>query len=307
MIEQKRHPVDRAHHETAEKIIAMIETDGLRWTKRWATASPAMNGASGRPYSGSNILTTGIQMMHLGVKDPRFITFKQALELGGCVTAGEKSIPILSFSVREVENDDGETRRWRSGRVYRLFHISQCDGIDVDSLAPLSPPPDPDPRVRNPRIDALVVGYLMREGIIMRDAPSAFYTRQEDKIGMPPIEAFIPGEGASAEEHYYSTLLHEMIHSTGVAKRLNRDCYIKYHGSKIERAREELIAEIGSVLMGQSLGLQTEPREDNAAYVKSWITLLQDRPKAIFDAASAAQAAANFIAGEITQAQKEAA
>lgn len=99
----------------------------------------------------------------------------------------------------------------------------------------------------------------------------------------------------TAMERYYGTLLHELIHATGPASRLNRDCYRLYHQRSIERAKEELIAEIGSVMLGQRLGLITEPAEENAAYVQSWIKLLTDHPAAIFEAASAASRAIDCL------------
>jgi antirestriction protein ArdC len=300
------HPVDRTHREVAQTIIEMIEQDGLKWTKKWATPSPACNGVTGRAYSGSNILTTGIAMMCLGTDDPRFVTFKQALDLGGAVRKGEKSIPIISFNVREKEQDDGTTRRFASGFVHRLFHVSQCDNLDPEKLAPIIKLPPPSDALRNAAIEAFVAAYCQRTGIQIEKANAAFYTRAHDKIGMPPIETFFSDADATGVEHYYSTLLHEMVHSTGIEARLNRACYIRYHVDRTERAREELIAEIGSVFLGQHLGLQAQPRQDNAAYLKSWVDILSDRPKAIFDAAAAAQAAMSFIIPTI-QSKEEAA
>lgn len=165
----------------------------------------------------------------------------------------------------------------------------------------------PDPMQRLERIDAFVGAYCDRTGVAVKVAPQAFYTRTHDQIGMPPTSTFLPSAEATAAENYYSTLLHEMVHSTGIDTRLNRQCYIRYHTDRTERAREELIAEIGSVFLGQHLDLQAQPNLDNAAYLKSWVQILTDRPKSIFDAAAAAQAAAAFIIGKAPEAEKVAA
>jgi antirestriction protein ArdC len=114
---------------------------------------------------------------------------------------------------------------------------------------------------------------------------------------MPPISTFVnTHEGASASDNYYSTLLHELIHATGPSFRIGRECYLKYHVNKKERAKEELVAEIGSALWRQKLGFDSPSNLINtASYVKSWIALLEEDYNTIFEAATKASQAIEHL------------
>lgn len=309
MSDKKGLTLQKLETQVAEQIIALMERDGLRWIQGWATPAAPMNFFSKRPYSGSNILTIGLWMMITGKSDPRFITFKQARTLGGSIRKGSKGIPIIFYGTFTRENgegakevEDGEGAKEvtsRFAKISYVFHVSDVDGIEI-------PPLDlahVEDRERNATIDAFVAST----GIPVRDGGAAFYQASTDSITMPPITSFRDELGVPAEELYYSVLLHELIHSTGPAKRLGRECFIDYHKSKPARAMEELIAEIGCVMLGQRLGLITQPREDNAAYVQSWIRHLKDKPGSIFRAASAASSAIQFLENMQPKQQQKAA
>lgn len=286
----------------SERIIDLMERDGLRWTQGWAAPHPAHNFKTGHVYTGTNTFTTGLWMMASGQSDPRFLTFKQARELGGGVRKGAKGIPIVFYGtfVREDDgNPDGEERRSRFAKISYVFHASDIEGIDFPAIDLTAE----SERQRNERVDRFVAGT----GVPIKNAPSAFYRESEDAIHIPPISSFQPAMGVSAEELYYSVLLHELIHFTGPAKRLGRECYLEYHKAKPARALEELIAEIGAVMLGQRLGVVTEPREDNAAYVQSWIRHLKDKPGSVFQAAAAASRAITFLEDLQPKPQQEAA
>lgn len=245
-----------------------------------------------------NILTIGLWMMVAGKIDPRFLTFKQAFERGGSIRKGSKGIPIVFYGTFTRDNDQGEEVRSRFAKIKHVFHLSDLDGAEVQPLDPCIA----EPRLRNANIDAFVTST----GIPVIDGGSAYYQDTTDSITIPPIGVFREMLGVSAEDLYYSTLLHELIHATGPAPRLNRDCFLNYHKDRKERAFEELIAEIGSVMLGQRLGLMAQPREDNAAYVANWAKLLKDKPGSIFSAASAASRAIAHLE-EMTFPKQEAA
>lgn len=271
----------------ADQMIALMEKKGIHWTQGWATPLPAQNFATNHVYRGTNVLTTGIAMMTRGFTDPRFVSFKQAIDLGGNVRKGSKGIPIIFYGKQTKEDDQGEERTRRFARLSYVFSVTDVDGIDLPPL------PDvlPEPVDRNAAIDAFVAAT----GVRISNTPNAFYSDAIDGIGIPPMYMFRDGGGSTAMERYYSTLLHELIHFTGPEKRLNRECFRLYHSRTIHRAREELIAEIGSVMLGQRLGLQTQPADENAAYVQAWIKHLRDRPAAIFEAAAAAAKAVELL------------
>jgi len=280
--------------QVSTQIIQMMEDDGLKWTKRWASADPARNAQTGHIYRGSNVLTTSIAMVVNKWTTSHFLTFHQAKELGGTVMKGSKGTPIIFFAtyVKDDVSGTAEEKRYRFCKIKTVFNIDQIEGLDHTKLiSPAPRPHDAPARVRVARYE----NYLDATGIPIMTAPSAFYSSKSDTVAIPLIEDFLQTDEASAETLYYSTLFHEFIHATGPATRMGRDCFIGYHKSIAIRAEEELIAEIGSAMLGQHLGLQSEPMKDNAAYVKGWIARLKNDPGAIFSAASQASKAIQWL------------
>ena len=284
--------------QVAYQVMERIEPEGLQWFQRWAAPRPPLNGVSGHIYSGVNVLTTAIWMMLNQTDDPRFlprsIVFPKDPEARvGRLRKGEKSIPIVAAgSNLKIDEQTGEKSYRQFYRIHRVWHVSQLDDLDESKLVPAhldAMPEDPAER------DAEIEHFVSRTGAIINPAKAAFYDRSSDQIGMPPIETFRHGEQTSASEYYYATLLHELVHWTGAKNRLDRDSLHNY-AKKEERAREELVAEIGAVMAGMRLGIQAQPREDNASYIQGWVTLLQDKPAAIFEAASAAGRAVTYLA-----------
>ncbi len=283
--------------QVAGQIIEMIETDGLKWFQRWAAPRPPLNGISGHIYSGVNVLTTALWMMINETDDPRFLPAsvvfaKDPEDRVGRLRKGEKSIPIVAAGQRRIPDEvTGEIDVRSFYRIHRVWHVSQLDDLDESRLVPAHLDAMPDIPAEH---DAELERFVAATGVVINPAAAAFYDRASDQIGMPPIETFLANGDISAAEHYYATLLHELVHWTGAAQRLDRSTLHNY-ARKEERAREELVAEIGSVMAGMRLGVQPQPREDNASYIQSWVKLLQDKPSAIFEAASAAGRAVSFL------------
>jgi antirestriction protein ArdC len=284
--------------QVAGQVIDMIETEGLKWFQRWATPRPPINGVSGHVYSGINVLTTAIWMMANQTDDPRFlprsVVFPKDPEARvGRLRKGEKSIPIVAAgSSTKIDEKTGEKIHRQFYRIHRVWHVSQLDDLDEKKLVPAhldDMPENPAER------DAEIERFVDRTGAVIKPAKAAFYDPAGDQVGMPPIETFRDNGTTSAAEYYYGTLLHEMVHWTGAESRLDRSS-LRQYAKKEERAREELVAEIGAVMAGMRLGLQAQPREDNASYIQGWVKLLEDKPAAIFEAASAAGRAVNYLA-----------
>lgn len=283
--------------QVAAQVIEMIETEGLKWVQRWAAPRPPLNGVSGHIYTGVNILTTAIWMMTHNTDDPRFlprsVVFAKDPEARvGRLRKGEKSIPIVAAgnSVK-TDADTGEVSVRQFYRIHRVWHVSQLDDVDESRLVPAHLDAMPtDPAEKNAELER----FVSRTGAVVKSAQSAFYDPTSDHIGMPPIETFLPSADASAAENYYGTLLHELVHWTGAERRLDRESLRNYARTET-RAREELVAELGAVMAGMRLGLQAQPREDNASYVQSWVKFLSDKPASIFEAASAAGRAVSFL------------
>jgi antirestriction protein ArdC len=186
----------------------------------------------------------------------------------------------------------GRERRRRGDRAphslsegLQRFNADQIEGLPANYYARATAPEASEAKSRIPHVDAFFhnLGADIREG-----GNQAYYRLDADFIAMPAFEAFV-----SAEAHA-ATLGHETIHWTRHEKRLNRDLGRKAWGDE-GYAREELVAELGSVFLAADLGLAIEPRDDHAAYISSWLKVLKNDKRAVFQAASHAERAVTFL------------
>jgi antirestriction protein ArdC len=166
-----------------------------------------------------------------------------------------------------------------------VFNAEQIDGLDMARF----PAPQADIKNRDQRDPELDAAFARWPVPYRESGNSAHYNPDSDSIAMPAFSDFISGNS------FYATLAHEAIHSTGHASRLARETLANYGKSKEIRAAEELIAEVGAAMLCAQLGMEPTEREDHAAYVASWLTALRNDKRAIFRAASAAQAASELI------------
>ena len=224
------------------------------------------------------------------------------VKVGGHVRRGEKGTLVVFYrTIEKISNDDEETdgtedtKKYRVARSFTLFNVEQCEGLPDEVMGNAIPDPTPRESEAFPAVDALVelLGVKIRHG-----GDIATYYAEADVIQMPPTQQF------ESPEHYYSTLLHEMCHWTGHASRLNRpgitegSCF-----NSLSYAFEELIAEIGSAFLCAEYGIKGDLRHEE--YVQSWINLMEDKPRAIFQASAAAQRAHEYI--NSVEAEKKAA
>ena len=219
--------------EVSARIIAELEKGAAPWVKPWS-ASPGANvpcnAVSNRPYSGCNVVLLWMAQA-AGYRTPRFLTFKQALELGGNVRKGERFVKQLQ--IRDKSPDDSSsTRLIPMMREYTVFNFDQCENLP-DSINTGEPM-----RVRNPEArDELADAFLRSTGADIReDHGEAYYVPSRDFISMPAFEAF------NGADHSYSTAFHELTHWTAHRSRLDRDLKNRF-GSR-NYAGEELIAEL---------------------------------------------------------------
>jgi len=285
------------HEIVAAKLIAQLAQGTAPWQKPWepgrlATMLPT-NPLTGKRYRGIN----AIQLMSEGRADPRWMTYKQAASIGAQVHRGEKgaAIQYWKFSQERVRTDaQGVPVRDAQGQSVReivplerprVFLATVFNASQIDGLPPLPSQPAPDWQAlgRPERI-------LQASGATIRHAAHSVpsYRPGTDTIYLPD-QAQFPSAG-----HYYATALHELGHWTGHAARLDRDLAHPF-GSE-GYAREELRAEIASMILGDALGIGHDPGQ-HAAYVGSWIRLLQGDPLEIFRAAADAEKIQNFVLG----------
>ena len=275
-----------------ETIIRQLEEGTVPWHKPWTDIhSGAFNRISGRQYS----LLNQMLLKHTG----EYASLNQWNKLGGSVRKGEKSEIVTFWKLPEedpetVENASGtdrkphaETNRRPILRYYRVFHISQVEGVEpLDVSLPGSN------IVPDREAEAVFHNYLDFEGVRFEQSLSdkAYYSPSEDMIHLPYMCQF------DTEASYYGTLYHEVVHSTGHLERLNRKGIQQVSFGSEEYSLEELIAEIGSACMLATLGISTDASiTNNAAYVDGWLKTLKNDRRLAVSAAGQAEKAVKYV------------
>lgn len=273
------------------QIIADLAQGVTPWTKPWAAghaAGPVSRPLrhSFEPYSGINTVVLWGTAVERGFAAPIWMTFRQALELGGAVRKGEKSTHVVYANriTRQETNDRGEDveRSIPFLKAYPVFNVEQIDGLPERFRSAPQTLPESD---RILRADAFLeaTGAQVRHGGDM-----ACYDLIADRIRIPEFGAF------KSPHDYYATRGHETVHWTRHPSRLDRDFGRKTFGDE-GYAREELVAELGAAFLCAELGVDLRPREDHAAYIGSWLKVLTHDKRAIFTAAAHAQKAVDFL------------
>lgn len=272
-----------------EKILKALEMGVVPWQKPWVGSNDAINYVTRKPYRGINTLLLD--------RPGEWLTFKQCEKAGGKIKKGEKSSMIVFFDFKEKisEGDDGKEQKVKIPilKYYSVFHISQCEGID-SRLEP--PSPEADPLAEG---EAVIDGYVSRSGVKFeptKGSSRAFYRPSEDRIVVPDITQY------KMTEEYYSTVFHEMTHSTGHSSRLKRfgekNDGVAAFGDEVY-SKEELIAEIGSSMLMSIAGIERpETFQNSASYLQSWLNVLKGDKRLIVTAANAAQKAVDHILGK---------
>lgn len=279
-----------------QRVIEAIEKTGnLPWRKPWhsrAVSSLPCNLTNKKPYRGINVFLLSM----MGFNSSYWLTFKQAKALGGSVRRGEKGCPVVFWSVLEKRNPKtNEIEKIPFIRHTSVFNVDQCEGIEIPAEQTSQ-----SPRV-NPIVEceAIVAGFTASPKIIHREQ-QAYYSPSADIVNMPIRDSF-----ENAEE-YYSTLFHELVHSTAHTSRLNRRSTnrLSFFGSE-DYSKEELVAEFGSSFLCATAGIDAHTINNSAAYIKNWVSALRNQPKMLVEAASQAQKACDFILGKNNNEIKE--
>ena len=271
--------------EITETIVRQLEAGVAPWTRPWSSpeASTALpsNAATGKRYRGVNVMLLWATASEAGYGDSRWLTFKQAKELGGHVKKGEKSTRVVYWRPieRTEENDVGEksTREVWICRTYNVFNVEQCEGLDLADAAPsAAAEPGAAERVAADKGARVLWG-----------GDRACYSRALDQIRMPRRDRFESDAACDA------TLLHELVHWTGHEARLARQ-FGKRFGDDAY-AFEELVAELGAAFLCAELGVTGQLQ--HAEYLGHWAKVLEADRHAIFTASRLAFQAAELLLG----------
>lgn len=278
------------YQDITDKIIAQLEEGRAPWVQPWSSASAPMqmphNAQSGRYYSGINILILWDAVVSRGFASNAFLTYRQAVQLGGNVRRGERGTTVVY--AHRFTPDKERVRAEAEGRApgtipflrrFTVFNIDQCEDLPDVYTADI---PKPDTSLILPQAEALIeaTGADFRIG-----GNEAFYSVSHDYVQVPPPDAYFE------PINWHRTACHELSHWAGAEHRLNRDQSGAF-GSKVYGI-EELCAEISAAYVCAALGI--EPTVRHADYLGSWLAILREDNRAIVRVASAASRCADYL------------
>ena len=287
-----------AYQMVTDRICELMEQGFIHWDKPWAMVGDcAWSGSDGHVYTLLNQFLLADPKKKYKDFDEltkdisgEWVTFKQAHDRGGKIKQGEHGRRVVFFQMVHKKDENGEETdevfpilKW-----FTVFKISQCEGLeqkfhkDADTLYDFNP---------DKNADEVATDYISREGITFKTMHTnkAYYSPSQDMVVLPLPEQF------SDWAEYYSTLFHELVHSTGHEKRLNRVRKVASFGNE-EYSTEELVAEIGAASLLATLGIEnTRTFRNSAAYIQNWLKALKNDKKMIVTAASKAEKAIKMI------------
>jgi antirestriction protein ArdC len=279
-----------------DQIINSLEQGVIPWQRPWAVAGVPMNLLSKRQYRGINLWL----LLLLNYERNFFLTWDQIKASGGSVMAGEKGHIVVFWKQlpkKSVEEKDGRQKQVPMLRYYKVFNIAQCRDIPEHLL---------------PKADETIKEFIPKmecESIIqcMPDAPpiehkdqKAYYNILTDVINMPKKKSF------KSVDSYYSTLFHELVHSTGAEKRLGRKSLTDMvpYGTP-SYAMEELVAEMGSAYLSRFAGILPNEIENTVAYLDNWLGVFKKDKRFLITAAGQAQRAVDMVLSSKEEESKE--
>jgi antirestriction protein ArdC len=305
-------PKDSSEDKLVAALIALLETGTTPWRREWdaSVSGHHVNLLSGRRYRGANpvLLTLGLHLR--GSVLPYWCGFAEAKAVGLAPRKGTKAVHVLRPQVHrqgesglaernatDIADATGEARRasesgrsWVSYRPVPVFNVADLEGEALQALirkrrqaegAVLRPEPE-----RLAAAEAVLAAWPVR---VLQGGSTACYVPSADRIHLPERAAF------TSAAAFYATWGHEAIHSTGHASRLARD--LEGEMGSPAYAREELVAELGAVLLGDRLEIGSDVA-NHAAYLASWINLLKESPRVLLQVLGDARRAADLICPE---------
>jgi antirestriction protein ArdC len=275
-----------------EKVLESLAAGTLPWRKPWVGgAMRPINAVSGRAYNGGNLFLLSM----LPYATPAFLTFNQIKAAGATIIAGQekKYVPVFYWKWLEKKDAKGKVDKFPMLRYFLVWNIEQVDGFTLsEKFKPV------DGEFKHDSIEsaeAIVRGFKDKPSMIVTKTNRACYCPADDTVRVPTMEQY------ENVEEFYSTLFHELGHSTGHKSRLNRTEGMENisFGSH-DYSCEELVAELTAAFLCMEAGLDnTMP--NSAAYIASWYKKLADDPKLFWTAAGKAQKAADLILNRVKE------
>lgn len=308
---------DKSLQKFAELMIKKIEEVSDDYKKPWfSTVGHGLpQNVEGRIYAGMNSFMLFLLCDEMQYKTPVFMTFAQAKEQGVNVLKGEKSFPVVYWNFL-VKDDSGnkitldeykalskQEQKEYTVIPYTKYHlVFNVDQTNFSEIHPdkwkaiqqkfgIAELKDDKGMLSCPQLDKMLKDNAWLCPIVSEPIDRAFYRQTEDKVYLPLKQQFYNGEG------FYTTLLHEMAHSTGIESRLGRELKNKFGSPKY--AKEELVAEFTSAVTCRSLGIVSGIQEENAQYLKNWLGVISEEPTFIFSVLTDVGKASTMILNEV--------
>jgi len=268
----------------ADRLIAELEKGSAPWRKPWSAPLAPRNFISKHRYQGINHVLLSCEVARRGC--PYFGTLRQIRNVGGRVPDSEfmESSIVTFWKWIEVQDGNGDNQRVPFLRYSRVWNLTQTEGIEWSI---------PNARTVDPieEYERIARGYRSGPPIISDGGDRCYYCPINDSVHTPIPELFGGNVG------YYSSVFHELIHSTGHTSRLNRSLSLDKDSTSY--AIEELIAEAGAAFLLGAAGIdETTNLKNNAAYLRDWMEFVQDHPRCVVTAFSQAQKAADWVLGK---------
>lgn len=265
------------------QIIEALEKGTIPWKKPWKTLTP-MNLITKHEYQGINLLLLSLSDQ----SSPYYLTFKQLQYLGGSLKQGTKGYRVIYWKVieykRKTKDNEIERLEIPMMRYYTVFNIEQCFGIPENKI------PKETNNFKPIKTCEDIVNNMPGKPHIIA-AQSSYYYRSMDTIGIPDKDDF------TSEEEYYSTLFHEIVHSTGHVNRLNRFLPLSAYDAVDEYSEEELIAELGNAYLCAHTHISPKTIDNQTGYINHWLSRLNNNKRLLIKASSAAKKAVDYILG----------
>lgn len=288
------------YQQITDLVIDSLEKGDIIWHQSWNNFGLPKNVTTGKSYRGWNVFWLNFHTMIRGYNTPFYLTFNQARQFKGSIRKGEKGTRITYWAT--VEDNKGQNEHRNDSQemdsstkavklipaIHTVFNIDQTEGIEFPKVQVLY-------RTAAEKIAASedVVESMPCKPAIVHKGDSAYYAKQLDRVTMPEMKLF------HSDEAYYTTLFHELAHSTGHSSRLNRKELQEYDGFGGENySKEELTAELTAAFLSAITGIQQQTIANTTAYIKGWLKALRNDKKLVLNAASQAQKVADFILGK---------
>lgn len=291
-----------AEQKLVDSLVELMQQGTAPWRKEWAASGSGhhLNLISGHRYSGSNVCLLALQQIVRGSALPYWVGRTQAKAAGWCPKKGSKGAYIIRPQLNKYEQTDDSGKvvvdnngtpvvnAWVSFKPVCVFNAAdlQGDGLE-EAIAKMQGIDTAKPaHERISHAESILSSW---EVDVTFGGNRAFYSPQNDRIAVPNLQDF------SNPESFYATWAHECIHSTGHKNRLARDLYNEFGTPGY--AREELVAELGAVMLCDRLEISSD-FTNHAAYLEHWIKMLQESPKILYKILSESRKAADLICPE---------